>query len=191
MKIGYIYKLTSPSNREYIGQTVSLEKRFYKYKNLLCKNQPKIYNSLVKYGYKNHKIEILGEYEIDKLNDMEIFWKEISLNENGNNINKVLFCRLCDSKGRRSPLTQEHKDKISKSNKGKTSPTKGTKNSSQTLEKKSIAMKIHYEQNGHWKKSSLKQNILDLFNLGFKQCEIVKQLKCDQGYASNVINKNK
>jgi group I intron endonuclease len=48
---GYIYKLTSPSNKCYVGQTVNINKRFSEYKTFHhCKNQPKLFNSLKKYG---------------------------------------------------------------------------------------------------------------------------------------------
>ena len=45
-----IYKITSPNNKVYIGQSVDIEKRLKRYKNLNCKKQSKIYNSLNKYG---------------------------------------------------------------------------------------------------------------------------------------------
>lgn len=42
---GYIYKITSPSGKKYIGQTVKLKERIYYYKTLRCKKQSKIFNS--------------------------------------------------------------------------------------------------------------------------------------------------
>ena len=45
-----IYKITSPSNKIYIGQSINIERRFNSYKNLShCKQQIKLYNSLQKY----------------------------------------------------------------------------------------------------------------------------------------------
>ena len=49
-----IYKITSPSDRIYIGQSIDINKRFRKYYNLKCKQQPKLYNSLCKYGVDAH-----------------------------------------------------------------------------------------------------------------------------------------
>jgi hypothetical protein len=46
IKIG-IYKITSPTNKVYIGQSIKINERKRKYKKLDCKNQPKIYNSLL------------------------------------------------------------------------------------------------------------------------------------------------
>lgn len=54
-----IYKIISPSNKIYIGQSRTLEIRFKTYKRLGCKNQKKLYNSLIKYGFNNHKISII------------------------------------------------------------------------------------------------------------------------------------
>jgi group I intron endonuclease len=54
-----IYKITSPTNKIYIGQSWDFIDRIKFYKRLHCKLQTKIYNSLVKYGYDNHIIEII------------------------------------------------------------------------------------------------------------------------------------
>ena len=56
---GGIYKITSPSNKEYIGKTLNLTERFKTYNRLYCKGQTKLYNSLIKHGIENHFIEIL------------------------------------------------------------------------------------------------------------------------------------
>lgn len=57
-KIG-IYKLTSPNGKIYIGQSVNLHRRINRYKLLDCKHQYALYNSIIKYGWDNFKIEIL------------------------------------------------------------------------------------------------------------------------------------
>lgn len=58
-KYGLIYKITNPSGRVYIGQTIRLKERLRSYINGYCKNQTKIYNSLKKYGAENHILEVL------------------------------------------------------------------------------------------------------------------------------------
>lgn len=70
--IGYIYKIISPSNKIYIGQTINYKERIKRYKNLNCKKQLKLYNSLKKYGYENHKFEILEECNREELHKKEI-----------------------------------------------------------------------------------------------------------------------
>lgn len=70
----FIYKIISPSNRIYIGQTNNLKKRIYQYRGAWCKKQTLLYNSLIKYGWKNHKFEIIEECNIDEINEKEIYW---------------------------------------------------------------------------------------------------------------------
>lgn len=76
--IGYIYKIISPSNKVYIGQTINLRGRKYCYSGLRCKWQPKLYNSLKKYGWKKHIFEVIEECLCGKnkiyLNEREIYW---------------------------------------------------------------------------------------------------------------------
>lgn len=55
----YIYKITSPSGKVYIGKTVNLKRRMSLYKGLHCKAQRLLYRSLVKYGFENHSFEIV------------------------------------------------------------------------------------------------------------------------------------
>lgn len=78
MKQAVIYKITSPSNKIYIGQTKDWIKRRSNYKRLACKYQTFIYNSLIKYGYDNHILEIVESFEEgvnqDVLNNREIYW---------------------------------------------------------------------------------------------------------------------
>jgi len=79
-KLVVIYKIISPSNKIYIGQSRDWASRKSKYKNLKCEEQIKIYRSLIKYGYENHKIEILECFTRDitqeELNNKEIYyWK--------------------------------------------------------------------------------------------------------------------
>ena len=45
-----IYKITSPTKKIYIGQSINIEYRIESYKKLIrCKKQIKLYNSLKKY----------------------------------------------------------------------------------------------------------------------------------------------
>lgn len=72
-----IYKITSPSKRFYIGQSVNIEKRFCSYKRLGCKGQPKLYNSFKKYGVENHTFEIIQECDVSELNDLERYYQDL------------------------------------------------------------------------------------------------------------------
>lgn len=74
MKNCGIYKITSISGKIYIGSSVDLIKRKSSYKMLSCKSQIKLYNSLKKHGWENHKFEILEECEFKDLYPLERAW---------------------------------------------------------------------------------------------------------------------
>ena len=102
-----IYKITSPSNKSYIGQTVRFNQRMTCYKNLRCKNQTAIYNAILKYGWENMQVEILWEKEsnarlVSELNELEIkYIKEFNTKvPNGYNIT---------SGGEGHEITDEHR----------------------------------------------------------------------------------
>ncbi len=121
-----IYKITSPSNKIYIGQSVNIEDRWKKYQKYpeSIKNQTKLYNSIIKYGSKNHIFEIIEECEESKLLERETYWK---------NFYKVLeipsLCCRIDGKGGKN--SKETNLKIGKIHKGK----KYSKESKQKISK--------------------------------------------------------
>lgn len=69
-----IYKITSPKGRIYIGQSVDVRSRIWRYKSMSCKAQLKLYLSLLKHGYENHKFEIIRECDIEDLDYFEIYY---------------------------------------------------------------------------------------------------------------------
>lgn len=76
---GYIYKITnSLTNQIYIGQAINLKKRIYRYKMLDCVNQKLIYQSLKKYGWEAHKLEILELADVKLLNELETKYIELN-----------------------------------------------------------------------------------------------------------------
>jgi len=110
-----IYKITSPTGKVYIGQSINIKHRKTHYKNLSCKQQPRIYNSLIKYGFENHEFEIIEECKIEELDKKEILHKKYVLKEIG--WSRVLFCELYDRKG--GPKSEKTKNKISQALKGR------------------------------------------------------------------------
>ena len=82
-----IYKITSPTGRIYIGQSVNIEKRLKSYKALNCKTQTKLYKSLKKYGYKNHLFEIICKCESVELNNKERYYQDYYNSVSENNLN--------------------------------------------------------------------------------------------------------
>lgn len=108
-----IYKISSPSNKVYIGQSVDIHYRFYRYKTLNCKGQIRLYNSLLKYGINNHIFEIIEECEIEELNDKERHYQDLYdvISEKG------LNCILTTTNGKSGRLSEETSLKISASKK--------------------------------------------------------------------------
>lgn len=70
-----IYKITSPSNRVYVGLTLDIKRRENDYKKHACKNQVLLYRSLLKYGFNSHKFQIIDSFES---NTDYAYGKEIS-----------------------------------------------------------------------------------------------------------------
>lgn len=120
MKLTGIYKITSPTGKVYIGQSVDIEKTWkYRYNNLnnRLKKQPKIYNSLLKHNVENHIFEIIEECFESKLDERESYHKQQFINEFG--WDKALFCEIYDS-NKGGFKSKETKQKISRANKGRT-----------------------------------------------------------------------
>jgi group I intron endonuclease len=115
-KIG-IYKITSPSGRIYIGQSINIDKRWRDYfqMNTKTKSQIKLWRSFTKYGITNHTFEILEKCTIkDNLNKKERFWQDyFRVIENG------LNCILQDSENKKRVFSKETIEKIRKSSTGR------------------------------------------------------------------------
>jgi len=71
-----IYKITNPNGRIYVGKTNNFRKRMGDYKNINCGNQKLLFKSLNKYGFENHKVDILENFNGTNsyCNGKEIFW---------------------------------------------------------------------------------------------------------------------
>ena len=104
-----IYKITSPSNKVYIGQSLDIENRFLDYKKLKCKAQPRIYSSLKKYGFESHIVEVIEECEIEMLNKKERYWQDFynCIGKNG------LNCQLVSTNELKKVHSEETRKKIS------------------------------------------------------------------------------
>lgn len=113
-KIGFVYMITSPTGRLYIGSTYDVEHRWIQYYLILCKSQRKLYNSLLKHGPENHKFEIIWQGPIEDMLKYEtmIGWEFDVLNKDN------LNCRLPKLGDVYSVMSDETKLKISIKNKG-------------------------------------------------------------------------
>lgn len=54
-----VYRITSPSGKFYFGYTCDFNARMRQHKNRSKKIRSKFYNSVIKYGWDNHKKEII------------------------------------------------------------------------------------------------------------------------------------
>lgn len=106
-----IYKITSPTERVYIGQAVNIEKRWRYYQKVLCKGQVRLYNSFLKYGVENHVFEIIEECAEEDLNCKERYWQEYY-----NTVETGLNLRLTKTEDKSGKLSEETKKKIGESN---------------------------------------------------------------------------
>lgn len=71
-----IYKITSPTGKVYIGQSVDCERRKNSYTKMHCKGQRRLYNSIKKYNWSEHVFEVIEECDVELLNERERFWQE-------------------------------------------------------------------------------------------------------------------
>ena len=88
-KICGIYKITSPSKRVYIGQSVDIYIRWNSHRSMVCNKEiPILHNSMKKYGVKRHKFEIIARCAENELNDYEKFFIDLhdATGKNGMNV---------------------------------------------------------------------------------------------------------
>jgi group I intron endonuclease len=125
-----IYKITSPTGRVYIGQSIDLEARQKIYARKGCKNQVRLYASLVKYGFSKHIFEVVEECKVEELNVRERHWQDIYdvLSENG------LNCKLQSTQEAKAVHSQNTVDKIRAAKKVLYSTSKGVEVKSQIAE---------------------------------------------------------
>ncbi len=148
-----IYKITSPSDKVYIGQSIRLEQRIIEYKKQKnCNCQPKLFNSFLKYGIENHKIEIIEECNIDLLNTRERYWQDYY-----DVLKKGLNCLLTKTDVLPRVVSEEIKKKLSKAK-------KGIKQNTEHINKRVISKKGYIHTFETKNKIALKHNkiLLDL-----------------------------
>lgn len=147
-----VYLIKNPSNKVYVGKSICIESRWNKYKKMRCKSQPALYNSLKKYGWENHKFEILETCLEEELSCRERYWQDFYdvMNKNG------LNCRLSSCEDKSGSLSEETKLKMSINNakywSGKTgedNPNFGKSRSVETIEKLSMLAKERFKGEGN------------------------------------------
>jgi predicted GIY-YIG superfamily endonuclease len=110
----YIYKITSPSGKIYIGITKDINRRFKSYEKLRCKNQIFLYNSILKYGWENHIKEILFTFnnKLQGLNkEKRLIKKFKKLNISLNISNGGEWCSLTGKNNPKSKVVYQYNKK--------------------------------------------------------------------------------
>jgi len=150
-----IYKITNPKGKVYVGQSINMETREGHYTSLMCESQPKIFNSIKKYGWKAHIFEKIEECDVSQLNTRERYWQDYY-----NVLKEGLNCRLTTTTDKSGEMSIETRKKISNSSKG-ISRNKGVSKSKKHKEKLSLAVvnRIYTtERLNNMKKSMLGKN---------------------------------
>jgi len=107
-----IYKIINPKNKIYIGQSTNIYKRWFYYDILNCKNQPRLYQSLKKYGNSSHIFEIIEECDFNLLNERERYWQD---HYDVLDRKKGLNCVLTKTKDKKTIINDLTKNKIKNS----------------------------------------------------------------------------
>jgi len=127
-----VYKITNPLGQIYIGSSKDITERIRSYRKLYCKDQVKLYASLIEYGWENHSLEVLEECEHCDTRERERHWQEFYdvLSENGLNL------QLTKTKTKKAIFSELSKLRMSISLKGKIPYNKGQKLTKEQIEKR-------------------------------------------------------
>lgn len=181
-KICGIYKITSPTQKVYVGQSVEIIQRFRNYKSLnCCKMQTRLYNSFLKYGVENHIFEILEECLFEDLNCKERYWQEFYnvLGEKG------LNCILQECGVLKRTISDETKRKIGEKSKGRIPSKESNEKRSKSLTGKKrsedFCNKMSLLNTGRKHSDETKEKFR-LNNLGKKHSNETKKKVSDSNY---------
>lgn len=180
-----IYKITSPSSKIYIGQSINIEKRFKNYKSLSqTKGQVMLHYSFKKYGINNHIFEVIEECSIELLNERERYYQDFY-----NVLNNGLNCILTNTNESIKVFSNDTIEKIRQGNLGKDIPSSVRKQTSETMKRKGIKPK--YKMIGFDNPKSIKiksTNTITNEEFILNLSETVKYFKVDRELISNRLN---
>ena len=167
-----IYKILSPTNKVYIGQSVDIPKRWKQYKGTECKQQIKLNRSFKKYGVDNHKFEIIEECSLEQIDERELYWGIFYnvLGENGLNLrlgegrgkcsDETKLKKSIAMKGKKQ--TEEHKQKRFESYRNKNHITSNLTRNKISLSHQKPVMRINLKTNEITEYSSVGEANLSL-----------------------------
>jgi group I intron endonuclease len=112
----YIYKITNPLGKIYVGSTTNIKDRIYRYKTNRVKSQIRIYRSIKKYGWDNHIFEIIHECSPE---DRFYFENKYGIEYNVLSKKLGLNCALPKVDNKSLCISEETRNKIGLAHKGK------------------------------------------------------------------------
>lgn len=123
-RLSGIYKITSPTKKVYIGQSVDVYIRMKTYIRGVSKSQRKLHNSINKHGVSKHHFEVLEYCDVELLNEKERYYQDLysAIGKNGLNL------RLTTASDRSGYISEETRE-IKRNN------MLGKKLSKETIEK--------------------------------------------------------
>lgn len=127
-----IYKITSPTGKVYVGQSINIKQRFNSYLKYNAPGQPMLNNSFKKHGVKNHIFEVIEECSVDQLNSRERFFQE---KYNAINPKKGMNCKYTQADDKKQITSKLTLSKMSKSHSGKNNQMYGKTHSEEAREK--------------------------------------------------------
>lgn len=138
-----IYKITSPSGRIYIGQSINIDRRYKSYSRVRCEKQVRIYHSINKYGWDSHVFEVVEECLAEDLNTKERWWQDFH-----NCIGKDgLNCFLTETSKLPKVYSKEMKEKMSEAQKARVYSEESIKKMSESAKgNKNMLGKKHSEE---------------------------------------------
>jgi len=100
-----IYKITSPSDRVYIGQSWNIEKRKSSHKSTKWEKQRFLYASIKKYGFDKHSFEVIHELPQDVSQEVMDVYEGIYMSQYKELGFRMMNIREAGSKGKQSAET--------------------------------------------------------------------------------------
>ena len=181
-----IYKITSPTNKVYIGQSINIERRFKNYKSISqTRGQVMLHNSFKKHGVNNHTFEIVEECIVESLNERERYWQEFY-----NVLEGGLNCLLTDTKDSIKVYSAESIERIRQGNLGKEIPESVRKQTSETMKRKGIKPKLKLIGFDNPKSIKIKSfNVITNQELILNLSQTSEYFKVDRELISNRLNK--
>ena len=113
--------LCVPTGKWYVGETKNdIQSRWKDYARLGCKEQPKLYNAILKHGWENFSLNVLEVLPPDKklLQEREVYWiSKLNSFRGGYNCNIGGYSN-CGKALAGKPKTEAHRKKLSEANRG-------------------------------------------------------------------------